>query len=289
MNGLLFPGQGSQAVGMGMSLCNCYPNAAELLMKANDILGYDLKELMMNGPADTLTDTVFAQPAIFTCSAMYMEKLRDLEIDFEYVAGHSLGEYSALYAAGVFSFEQGLRLVAERGKAMGRMNGRGTMAAILGMTEDELGSYVNRIESIVMANLNTKTQIVVSGDIKGIIELERLLDNREDVKIVHLSVSAAFHSPHMDEAKEHMKKMINNASFHAPICYVVSNVSGKPTKDIGEIKKNLIDQITGQVRWYDSIMSIKAAGVTCLYEVGYGDVLKKMNKAITLKPKCISI
>ena len=214
----------------------------------------------------------------------------NLHHKYSYVAGHSLGEYSALYAAGVFSFEDGLRLVGMRGRSMAAQNGKGTMAAVLGMTEEELKSYMN--DGVVMANLNSKTQIVISGTNKGVNEVEEKLKDRieaEEIKFRRLSVSAAFHSPQMTETAEVMREEIEKADMREPKAFVVSNVTGKPTKDLLEIKANLIAQITGQVRWYDSILNMKDAGVEQYYEIGNGEVLKKMNKSITLRPKCLSI
>lgn len=287
MNAFLFPGQGSQVVGMGQTLYEESPKAKALLDEANEILNFDLKKLMFEGPQETLTDTKYAQPAIYVCSAMYLEKAKEKGIEYSYVAGHSLGEYDALYAAGLFSFSEGLELVARRGEAMSRMNGRGTMAAVLGMEEEQLSEMLP--EGVVMANLNTKSQIVISGTIEGIEQVKQALEGRENIKCKQLSVSAAFHSPQMAEAAEIMKPLIEQVTFEAPDCYVVSNVTGQPTKDPEEIKRNLIAQITGQVRWCDSVLAMKEAGVETLYEVGYGDILKKMNKAITFRPKCIGI
>ena len=278
LNGLLFPGQGSQTVGMGKELYDSLPAAQELLDKADDILGYSLKDLMFHGPQEQLTDTKYAQPAIYTCSAMYLEKVKEQGLEYNYVAGHSLGEYDALLAAGVFDFETGLKLVAARGEAMSRMNGKGTMAAVMGLAP-----------GAVMANLNSKTQIVISGRSEAVDEVGRKLEGNESVKFKRLRVSAAFHSPQMAEAAEVMKEIIEAADMREPKCYVVSNVTGKPTMDLAEIKANLIGQITGQVRWCDTILAMKEAGVTMLYEVGYGDVLKKMNKTITFRPKCVGV
>ena len=287
MNGLLFPGQGSQAVGMGKELYESLTPAKDLLDKANEILGYDLKALIFNGPQEQLTDTRYAQPAIYTVSAMYLEKVKADGLSYDYVAGHSLGEYDALLAAGVYSFETGLKLVAARGEAMGKMNGKGTMAAVMGLSEDELAEYM--IPDVVMANLNSRTQIVISGTEKAVDAVGEKLSSREDIKFKKLRVSAAFHSPQMREAAEVMKSIIENADMNEPKCNVVSNVTGKPTMKLAEIKANLIAQITGQVRWCDTILAMKDAGVDTLYEVGYGDVLKKMNKTITFRPKCVGI
>lgn len=290
MNAFLFPGQGSQEVGMGKELYEELSAARELLDKANNLLGYDLKELMFNGPIDKITDTQYAQPAIYTCSAMHLEKAKADGIDYSYVAGHSLGEYSALYAAGVLSFEDGLKLVDKRGRAMAAQNGKGTMAAVLGLTEDDLREYMS--ENVVMANLNSKTQIVISGTIEGVNAVESLLKDRvkaEDIKFKRLSVSAAFHSPQMAEAAEVMRREIDKIELKEPKCYVVSNVTGKPTMNLATIKANLISQIMGQVRWYDSINALVAENIDQFYECGHGQVLRKMCRTITLRPKCLTI
>ena len=287
MNGLLFPGQGSQTIGMGKTLYEKLESAKALLNAANEILGYDLKKMMFEGPQELLTDTKYAQPAIYTCSAMYLEKIKADELDYDYVAGHSLGEYNALLAAGVYNFETGLKLVAKRGEAMSQMNGKGIMAAVVGLSEEELEPYM--VSGAVMANLNSKTQIVISGTEEAVNLIGEKISDNDSVKFIRLKVSAAFHSPQMKEAEEVMKAVIEKTELDNPSCFVISNVTGKPTNSVIEIKDNLIAQITGQVRWCDTILTMKEMGVTTLYEVGYGDVLKKMNKSITFRPKCIGV
>lgn len=285
--GLLFPGQGSQAVGMGEALYGSLPAAKAVLDKANEILDYDIRGLIFNGPEEKLTDTRYAQPAIFICSAMYLELAKAQNIDYDYVAGHSLGEYSALYAADMYDFEVGLKLVAARGEAMSRMNGRGMMTAVIGLDEEELKEYLQ--PGVVMANLNTKKQIVISGSSDGIKATEDRLKYIDDIKCTRLNVSAAFHSPQMHEAAGEMKRILDAAELREPICQVVSNVTGAVSNDSKTIKENLINQITGQVRWYDTIMTLKEAGVEILYEVGQGKILSKMNKGITMRPKCVPL
>ena len=291
MVGLLFPGQGSQKIGMGRELYKKLTAARELLDSACEILGYNLREIMFSGAEDKLTDTAVAQPAIFTCNAMYLEKLRADGVEYGVVAGHSLGEYNALLAAGVFSFETGLRLVAARGKAMGGMNGRGTMAAVMGLLEEELQPLLD--PDVVIANLNSRTQIVISGTKDGVErvcrKLEAGFDADSGIKAKELHVSAAFHSPQMATAAGEMRSILEEAPFYPPVCAVVPNVTGKPTTDINEIRQCLTEQITGQVRWADSILAMKEYGADLLYEVGYGDVLKKLNKTITFRPKCVGV
>lgn len=288
INAFLFPGQGSQTVGMGQALYQHLSEAKAILDQACDILGYDLKKRMFEGPMEELTDTRVAQPAIYTCSAMYLELAKQQGLEFSFAAGHSLGEYSALYACGVFGFEAGLCLIDARAKAMAAENGKGMMAAVMGLTEEELTEVVKQREDVCLANLNTKNQIVISGTESGIQEVTKELESRE-ITVKKLPVSAAFHSPQMAKAAEDMKGKIEALEFGEPKAAFVPNVTGQPTKDIRNIKECLIAQITGQVRWHDSIIAMKEQGAEAFYEIGNGKVLRKMNKVITLRPKCFSL
>ncbi len=288
--GLLFPGQGSQFVGMGKQLYDGIDNAKKLMDIAVDILGFDIKSMMFEGTEENLKLTEIAQPALYIASAMYFEKFKGLGENFEVVTGHSLGEYSALYAAGVLSYEDGLKLVRKRGIEMGKQNLNGTMYAIMGIDKNEIEKYISKSNGkVVIANINSKTQIVISGYMHETEKLAEKLSLIEGVKVVKLNVSGAFHSPLMNESKLIMDEEIDKVVFKNPDSYVISNVSAEASKDINIIKSSLKQQITGIVNWLDTINCIKNMEIEKLYEVGPGDVLKKLNKSITLKPKCLNL
>jgi len=291
-NGLLFPGQGSQFVGMGKTRYEKCIEARKLSEEANDILGFDLRSLMFEGPEEKLRLTEYAQPAIFVASAMAFECYKKLGEPFSVAAGHSLGEYSALYASGTFSFRDGLELVSKRGAAMSSENAKGMMYAVLGMEIDKLKDYINRQNGKVeIANINSAVQIVISGSNDAINNVVRDIesDYHEAVTLRKLEVSAPFHCFMMKEAKKTMEKEIDKIPFNVPVIPVIPNVTAIPTRDVEIIKKSLKSQITSTVDWLGSILKMKEMQVAKFYEIGEGDVLKKMNKVITLRPRCCSV
>ena len=288
--GLLFPGQGSQFVGMGQELYNKLPTAKRLINTSNEILGFDLKNIIFNGTDEDLTLTEIAQPAIFVVSAMYFEKFKKMEESFEVAAGHSLGEYSALYAANVISFEDCLRLVRKRGLAMKEQNSLGTMFAIMGVDLEYITNSIGEFnKKVVIANVNSKSQIVISGYKEETIKVAEKLSRINGSKVKQLNVSSAFHSPLMNDAKKIMEYEIDKVCFKKPSSSIIPNVLGYATDDINTIKNSLKEQVTGQVKWFDTILYMKKIGIKKIYEVGPGEVLKKLNKTITFRPKCDSI
>lgn len=286
--GLLFPGQGSQYVGMGKELYNEIPEAKKLMDKANDILGFDARKVIFEGSDEELLPTQIAQPAIYIVSAMYYERFKQMNKPFEIVAGHSLGEYTALYAAGVFTFEDGLNLVRKRGLAMGEMNSLGSMYAIMGIDIEEIEKELIGLEDkVVIANINSKSQIVISGYNDEISKVADALSKIEGSTIKRLNVSGAFHSPLMGQVESIMGKEIDQVNMATPRVEVIPNVLGYGTNDISEIKEALKRQVIDKVNWLDTILYMKKEGISLLYEVGPGDVLTKLNKTITFRPKCM--
>jgi len=288
--GLLFPGQGSQYTGMGQDLYNEIYSAKKLMNLSNEILGFDIKKIIFDGKDEELKLTEIAQPAIFIVSAMYFEKFKELNVEFEIVAGHSLGEYSALYAAEVLNFEEGLKLVRDRGIAMSKQNSKGTMFAVMGMDLEELKKYIDDSNGmVVIANINSKSQTVISGYNDKTIKLAEKLSLIDGVKVKQLNVSGAFHSPLMTEAKGIMDLKIDNTNFSNPSSLVIPNVTSIATRDVECIKNSLKEQIVGQINWLDTILLMKNIGIEELYEIGPGEVLKKLNKSIAFRPKCLSL
>jgi [acyl-carrier-protein] S-malonyltransferase len=279
---LLFPGQGSQAVGMGRDLYDQVPEARALFDEADKILGRDLSKIIFEGPTEELTDTRNTQPALFTVEAALTDLLLANGVVPEYAAGHSLGEYSALYAAGVISFEDGLRTVAARGAAMadaGKQN-PGAMAAVMGMDKAKIVEVISRVKSgiVVTANENSPDQTVISGDVGAVGEACALLKEAGAKRAIPLPVSGAFHSPLMRPAAEKLASALEPVAFSAPRCPVVANVTAKAESDPARLKELLVEQLVSPVRWVDSMAALAALNPIACAEVGPGAVLKGLAK-----------
>jgi [acyl-carrier-protein] S-malonyltransferase len=283
----LFPGQGSQFIGMGKNLYNTNPTAKELFEKANDILGFNIIKVMFDGTDEQLKQTNVTQPAIFLHSVIAYKSMEHATPDM--VAGHSLGEFSALVANSTLSFEDALKLVAVRASAMQKAceQNPSTMAAVLALADDKVEEICAAIQNetgevVVPANFNCPGQLVISGSISGIeIACERMKAAGAKRALV-LPVGGAFHSPLMLPAKEELANAINATPFFTPRCPVYQNVVAKAITDAAEIKQNLIDQLTGAVRWTQSVQAMVFDGATEFTEVGPGKVLQglvqKINK-----------
>lgn len=279
----VFPGQGAQFVGMGKDLYDNNPKAKEMFERANEILGFRITDLMFAGTDEDLRQTKVTQPAIFLHSVILAETLGS---DFtpDMVAGHSLGEFSALVAAKAMSFEDGLRLVAARANAMQKAceAAPSTMAAILGLEDNIVEDICASIkdEVVVPANYNSPGQLVISGSLKGIEKACALLKEAGAKRALTLSVGGAFHSPLMLPAQEELAKAIENTKFNSPICPIYQNVNAEAMTDANLIKENLIKQLTAAVRWTQISKAMVEDGATIFIEVGPGTVLQGLIKKV---------
>ncbi len=291
MKAYVFPGQGAQFVGMGKDLYDNNPEAKELFEKANEILGFRITDMMFDGTEDDLKQTKVTQPAIFLHSVLLAKSLGD-EFKPDMVAGHSLGEFSALVAAGALSFEEGLKLVSKRAHAMQKACELrpSTMAAVLALPDDKVEALCAEIDDIVApANYNCPGQVVISGTMEGIdAACEKMLAAGAK-RAMKLKVGGAFHSPLMQPAQEELAEAIAEAEFSTPVCPVYQNVDGKPHTDPEEIKANLIKQLTAPVRWTYDVEAMIADGADEFIELGPGAVLqglvKKINRGVATSGK----
>lgn len=281
-NAFLFPGQGSQYVGMGEDFYNNSSYAQEIYKIASDILGFNLQEISFNGPEETLKETQYTQPAIFVHSIIVDKFLKEKDIRANAVAGHSLGEFSALVSADVLSFESALEIVKVRSSEMAKAgkNVPGTMAAILGADDDQLKIICNQNGVVVPANINAPGQVVISGEIKAI---ENAIITAKKIGIrraLALNVSGAFHSPLMAPARQPLLDVIDSIEFNNAKIPVYQNVSASPVTNAAAIRDNILNQLENPVLWCDTILNLKQMGITDFYEVGPGKVLKGLNRRI---------
>ena len=273
----VFPGQGAQFVGMGKDLYESNPNAKELFDKANDILGYRITDIMFEGTDEDLKQTKVTQPAVFLHSVITALCLDDFKPDM--VAGHSLGEFSALTAAGALSFEDGLRLVYARAMAMQKAceAAPSTMAAIIGMPDETIEDMCAEVSKegyvVVPANYNSPGQVVISGNVEAVKEACAKLKEAGAKRALPLAVGGAFHSPLMEMARVELAAAIEKAPVSKPICPVYQNVDALPHTDPVEIKDNLLKQLTAPVRWTQSVINMINDGMTEFVECGPGTVL----------------
>ncbi|KAF5076862.1 Malonyl CoA-acyl carrier protein transacylase [anaerobic digester metagenome] len=289
MKAYVFPGQGAQFVGMGKDLYDKSPIAKELFEKANDILGFRITDLMFSGTDEDLKQTKVTQPAIFLHSVI-LAKVLGNDFKPEMVAGHSLGEFSALVANGALSFEDGLVLVSKRAMAMQKACEvePSTMAAVLGLDDEKVEEICASIDEVVVAaNYNCPGQLVISGSIKGIETACQKLTEAGAKRALKLAVGGAFHSPLMEPARQELEAAIAATKFSTPICPVYQNVNAMPTSNPEEIKKNLISQLTAPVRWTQTVKNMIEGGATSFTELGPGNVLqgliKKVDRAMEAK------
>ena len=282
MKAYVFPGQGAQFSGMGLDLYNQNDVAKELFDSANSILGFKITEIMFNGSAEDLKQTKVTQPAIFLHSVI-LAKILGNNFKPEMVAGHSLGEFSALVSTGVISFEDGLKLVSKRATAMQKACDiqKSTMAAVLGLEDSIVEKVCDSIDGVVVAaNYNCPGQLVISGEINAINDACEKLKESGARRALVLPVGGAFHSPLMNPAKEELEKAINNTIFHKPSCPIYQNVTASAVMDENKIKINLISQLTSPVRWTHTIQQMIEDGATEFIEVGPGKVLQGLVKKI---------
>ncbi|WP_203362275.1 ACP S-malonyltransferase [Bacillus sp. REN10] len=291
----VFPGQGSQAVGMGQSLADQHKDIHQLFMRADERLGFSLSDIIFNGPQETLTLTMNAQPALLATSMAVLQRFSTEGIVPDYVAGHSLGEYTALTAAGALSFEDAVYAVHKRGQFMEEAvpAGEGTMAAVLGMERSVLQQVVDEVtangNAVGLANLNCPGQIVISGTKAGVEQASELAKEKGAKRVLPLNVSGPFHSSLMKPATEQLEAVLNEIELHDSRVPVMANVDAKVVQQADEIKRKLLQQLYSPVLWEDSVGALIAEGVDTFIEIGPGKVLSGLIKKINRQVRTFAI
>lgn len=293
----LFPGQGSQYVGMGQDLSEAYPEARATFDQADKVLGFALSDLCFNGPEEALNDTINTQPAIFVTSVALLRALEGSRLQApSFVAGHSLGEYSALVAAGAMDFAAGLQLVRERGRLMKEAGERspGGMAAVLGLETEVVDQVCRQAREetggvIQVANYNSPGQIVISGDFRTRDVAIELAKAEGAKRVVPLAVSIAAHSPLMECITDEFRQAVEATEFRMPTVPVVANVSAAPLESVQAIREELVQQLTSPVRWVESVRYMIGQGVTEFVEIGPKDVLTKLMRRIDKSVRAMSV
>lgn len=290
----IFPGQASQFIGMGSDLYNEYSIAADVFNRANEIMDTDLKSLCFNGPEEELKKTYITQPAIFVHSVAVFKILKERGFEPQGVAGHSLGEYSALVAAGALDYEDGLRLVKKRGELMYQagIDKPGTMAAIIGLSPEDVASICSDLKStgvVQPANFNSPGQIAISGDVTTIKKAIEMAKEKGAKKAVELVVSGAFHSPLMESARQGLKSALEQVEIKDAQVPLYSNVEAGPVQDNDKIRSLLYQQLTKPVLWQQLIENMVKDGFEEFYEIGPGKVLRGLQKRINRQTPCLEI
>ena len=290
MTAFLFPGQASQFVGMGADLCRAHASARRLFGEADEVLGLALTRVCFEGPLQELTQTAITQPAVFVHSCAVGRLLQEAGLEPTHVAGHSLGEYSALVAAGVLPFRQTLELVRERGRLMQEAGERepGKMAAVIGMDGDRVTALCAEVDAagdVVAANFNAPGQVVVSGTAAAVDRVAAIAPDRGAKRVIELPVSAAFHSKLMAAAAAQMESLIAAADLQPPRIPIITNVAARAVDNVAELRAHLIAQITSPVRWTETMGALAGDGVDRALEVGPGAVLKGMARRTKPAPE----
>ena len=291
----VFPGQGAQAVGMGKDVYDALPSSRAVFEKGDEVLGFPLSKLVFEGPDSDLKQTVNTQPALLTASVAYLEALREQGVKPDYVAGHSLGEYSALVAAGVLSYEDAVSLVRLRGRFMEEAvpGGQGAMAAVLGAEREVLAELCRSVSEesgvVELANVNCPGQIVVSGSVAGVNGVVQRVKEAGGKRAIPLEVSGPFHSSLMKDAANRLAEELKNVTFNTPTVPVIVNVTASPVTDPEEIRELLVRQVYSPVLWQDSIEWLIAGGVDTFVEIGSGSVLTGLIRKIDKTVKLINI